>query len=158
MSRDSEEVVEAFVPVTPDDHHIVRLEAETATLREQLAALERRRSDEQASYQRTFDKMIGEELRLKAALAERPATPDARVATALRQLATHVLTFLALYDPKAIEGDGESARRLREVRERARAALEHVPAEAVPANLSKSALPAPSAGQQAVLDRAKEKK
>jgi hypothetical protein len=106
-------------------------EAENAALRERLVALEQRRADEQASFQRTFDKMLGEELRLKEELAKKPAA-DERVATALRQLATHVLTFVALYDPKMVEGEGEAARCLRDVRERARAVLEHAAPPAVP--------------------------
>jgi hypothetical protein len=131
---------------TPEERDIVRLEAENDALRAQYAELERRRAEEQASFQRTFDKMLGEELRLKEELARKPAAlPDARVAVALRQLATHVLTFVALYDPKMVEGESDAARRLRDVRERARAALEHVePKEApkVPEDKGTRATPA----------------
>lgn len=124
---------------------------QNAQLREQLKVLEERRSQEMASFQRTYDKMLGEELRLKEELAKKP-TSDANVVTALRQLATHVITFIELYDPKMLEGDYDSARRLRDIRDRARAALEHVaPAETTKETDLRGPLPAPSTAQAKVL-------
>ena len=129
----------------------VNLGAENEKLKEKLRALEERRSEEMASFQRTYDKQIGVELSLQEELAKKPA-PDAQTVTALRQFATHVLTFVALYDPKMLEGDGDAARRLRDVRERARAVLEHArPEEPAPLPESHGSRPAPSPEQARVL-------
>jgi hypothetical protein len=102
---------------------------EIKKLKEENERLDTKYHHELLDWRKTFDKQLGQILDLKKELSELKKKPekstDVNTTSALRQLATHVNTFLGLYDPKVFDGNTETARRLRDIRDRARAALEY---------------------------------